>query len=78
MNSGETILDEVSYTPTYSHPYYDQGKLKYRVIPVEAGMERIKQGQDPFMSERELPVLEAVLQSTRSQLGEPYYRIDGN
>ncbi len=71
---GETLLDEVSYTPTYSHPYYDQGKLKYRVIPVEAGIERIKQGQDPFMSERDLPVLEAVLQSTRSQLGEPYYR----
>lgn len=75
FTSGETLLDEVSYTPTYSHPYYDQGKLKYRVIPVEAGIERIKQGQDPFMSERDLPVLEAVLQSTRSQLGEPYYRI---
>lgn len=74
FTSGETLLDEVSYTPTYSHPYYDQGKLKYRVIPVEAGIERIKQGQDPFMSERHLPVLEAVLQSTRSQLGEPYYR----
>jgi len=74
FTSGETILDEVSYTPTYSHPYYDQGKLKYRVIPVEAGMERIKQGQDPFLSARDLPILEAVLQSTRNQLGEPYYR----
>lgn len=75
INSGETILDEVSYTPTYSHPYYDQGKLKYRVIPVEASIERIKQGQDPFMTERDLSVLEAVLQSTRSQLGEPFYRL---
>ncbi|MDD2371981.1 MAG: CapA family protein [Syntrophomonadaceae bacterium] len=75
FNSSETLLDEVTYTPTYSHPYYEQGKLKYRVIPVEAGIERIKQGQDPFMNERDLPVLEAVLQSTRGQLGEPYYRI---
>ncbi len=76
FNSSETLLDEVTYTPTYSHPYYEQGKLKYRVIPVEAGIERIKQGQDPFMTERDLPVLEAVLQSTRGQLGEPYYRIN--
>jgi poly-gamma-glutamate capsule biosynthesis protein CapA/YwtB (metallophosphatase superfamily) len=72
--SGETLLDEVSYTPTYSHPYRDNGKLKYRVIPVEKAIERIKQDQDPYMDSSHLPVLEAVLESTRSQLGEGYYR----
>ena len=74
MDTGITLLDEVSYTPTYSHPYYDQGKLKYRVIPVESGMEKIKKGLDPYLDSGDLAELQAVLESTRSQLGEPYYR----
>lgn len=74
MENGQTLLDEVSYTPTFSHPYNDDGKLKYRVIPVEAGIEKINQGRDPYLSRGDLPVLQAVLESTRSQLGETYYR----
>lgn len=74
IGNGQTLLDEVSYTPTFSHPYNDNGKLKYRVIPVEAGIEKIKKGQDLYLNEASLPVLQAVLESTRNQLGEPYYR----
>ena len=74
MENGRTWLDEVSYTPTYSHPYNDNGKLKYRVIPVEAAIEKINQGQEPYLSKGDLSTLQAVLESTRSQLGEPYYR----
>ena len=74
MENGQTWLDEVSYTPTFSHPYNDNGKLKYRVIPVEAAIEKINQGQEPYLSKGDLSTLQAVLESTRSQLGEPYYR----
>lgn len=74
MENGQTLLDEVSYTPTFSHPYNDNGKLKYRVIPVEAAIEKINQGQEPYLGKGDLPVLQAVLESTRNQLGQPYYR----
>lgn len=65
----ETELIEASYTPTFTHAYNDNGRIHYRVIPIEQTIAKIKQGQDPFMDADDLPLLEAALQSTRSQLG---------
>lgn len=66
---GDTQLIEVSYTPTYSHPYYSNGKLHYRVIPIESTIARIKQGTDPYMTQKDLPVLQNALEHTKKQLG---------
>lgn len=70
----KTILDSVSYTPTFSHSYRENGRLKFRVVPVEASIEKIKAGQEPYMSRDYLPVLNSVLAATRSQLGEAFSR----
>ncbi len=69
-----TILDSVSYTPTFSHSYRDNGKLKFRVVPVEAAIEKIKAGQEPHMNREYLPVLESVLADTRGRLGQGFSR----
>ena len=69
FDQNETRLTEVAYTPTFSHPYNDNGRVHYRVIPIVSTMERIHHGQDPFMNSEDLPVLEAALQSTLHQLG---------
>ncbi|MGE5389441.1 MAG: CapA family protein [Deltaproteobacteria bacterium] len=72
LDTNETRLIEVSYTPTFSHPYNDHGLVHYRVIPLEQTITKIKQGQDPFMDSNDLPVLEAALRSTVSQLGPEF------
>lgn len=64
-----TRLVEVSYTPTFSHPYNDHGRVHYQVIPIEKTISRIQQGTDPYMNSTDLPVLQAALQSTLHQLG---------
>ncbi len=73
FDSGETRLVEVSYTPTYSHSYYDEnGNRKFRVVPVEKTMEGIKDGLEPFLTEKDIPLLQQVLESTTSQLGKNF------
>ncbi|NLB87669.1 MAG: hypothetical protein GX790_00335 [Syntrophomonadaceae bacterium] len=76
FDEGTTILDEVSYTPTFSHHYYDNGKMGFRVVPVQKTMEKIMAGEDPYLGSKDLPVLEEVLSTTTSRLGEPYFNID--
>ncbi|NLJ72539.1 MAG: CapA family protein [Syntrophomonadaceae bacterium] len=73
FEEGKTVLEEVSYTPTFSHHYYDNGKMDFRVVPVEDTIANILQYQEPFLSKQDLPVLEEVLNTTTSRLGEPYY-----
>lgn len=73
FDSGETWLTEVSYTPTYSQVYQQDGRQKFRVIPVEQGIWSIKNGTDPLLSSTDLPVLEQVMRETTKLLGEPFY-----
>lgn len=73
FDEGTTLLDEVSYTPTFSHHYYDNGKMGFRVVPVQKTIERIMAGEDPYLGINDVPVLEQVLNTTTSRLGEPYY-----
>jgi len=65
----QTRLVEVSYTPTFSHPYNDHGRVHYRVIPIEKTINKIQKGTDLFMNSDDLPVLQEALQSTLHQLG---------
>ncbi|MBC7074477.1 MAG: CapA family protein [Syntrophomonadaceae bacterium] len=73
FSKGDTFLEEVSYTPTYSHSYYENGKMKFRVIPVEQTIRKIKQGKERYLGSEHLPLLQAVLDHTSAQLG-PFFR----
>lgn len=74
FEEGITTLEEVSYTPTYSHNYYDRnGKMDFRVVPVQKTIEQIIQGKEPYLTDKDLPVLESILTTTTARLGEPYY-----
>lgn len=72
LKKNQTWLQEVSYTPTYSHNYMDQGRQKFRVVPVEETIARIQKGQEPHLSARDLPVLQSVLKDTRARLGQGF------
>jgi poly-gamma-glutamate synthesis protein (capsule biosynthesis protein) len=69
MAQGKTLLKEVSYTPTFSHSYRENGRLQFRVVPVEETIQKIQAGQDPYLDQSYIPVLKAVLKNTQNQLG---------
>lgn len=73
FDKGETTLQEVTYTPTFSHPYYIQGRQQFRVVPVEETIKKILDGKDPYLSIVDLPVLKQVLATTHKQLGQPFF-----
>lgn len=73
LTSNQTKLVKVDYIPTYSHSYYDKGHQQFRVVPVEETLRRIEQGEELFLGRSDIPTLQAVLNQTRSQLGEGYY-----
>lgn len=68
----ETRLSEVTYTPTFSHPYRENGRLQFRVVPVEATIAKIQQGRERYMDSSYIPVLRQVLSSTRKLLGTSF------
>lgn len=68
-SQGKTLLQEVSYTPTFSHHYKVGGVTRFRVVPVEETITKIKNGQEKIFSNSDLPLLQAVLADTRSRLG---------
>ena len=72
----ETILDEVSYIPTFSHPYYINGKRQFRVVPVEETIEKISEGEESILDSSDIPVLQTVLENTRKQLGNPFMNLN--
>ncbi|MEN6348448.1 MAG: CapA family protein [Syntrophomonas sp.] len=74
FSNNKTTLEEVSYTPTFSQSYRENGKFQFRVVPVEESIAKIKAGQEPHMGSDYLPVLQSVLASTRSQLGSNFVR----
>ncbi len=72
VNAGETILKNVSYTPTYSHSYRDNGRLRFRVVDVKAAIRQVQEGRDPYLKPSDLTVLKQVLAQTQRQLGTPF------
>lgn len=73
LSNNQTRLIKADYIPTYSHPYYDKGRQQFRVVPVEETIRRIEQGEEPYLTREDISTLQAVLNHTRSQLGEGYY-----
>jgi hypothetical protein len=69
---GVTRLVQVGYIPTFSHSYYEEDRIKFRVVTVEKTLEDIKMGRETILSQEDIPVLEQVLESTSSLLGEVY------
>ncbi len=72
MEQGVTRLADVKYIPTYSHPYYEEGRMKFRVVPVEKALEDIRMGRESILQPEDIPSLEKVLESSQSLLGEDY------
>lgn len=70
----QTVLTEVSYTPTYSHSYRDKGQLRFRVVAVEDAICQVQEGKDPYLKSSDLVVLKQVLAQTQKQLGMPFNR----
>ena len=73
FKDGRTKLKSVTYTPTYSHSYTDNGRTFFRVVPVEETINKIESGKEPYFSQSDLPVLNSVLTHTRNQLGDPIF-----
>lgn len=72
MASGQTVLDKVEYIPTFSHSYHERGRMFFRVVPVEETIRKIEEGTEPYLGTKDLPLLQTVLEHTRSQLGDPF------
>ncbi len=68
LPDGPTVLTRVTSTPTFIHPYYVNGRRLFRVVPVEETMKAIKEGQDPYLGEDSLPLLQQVLDATNQTL----------
>lgn len=66
----KTVLTGLSYTPTYIHPYYINGRLMFRVIPIEETMQAINAGEDPYLDKDSLPLLQRILDATNNTLNQ--------
>lgn len=73
LSTGLTSLTELSYTPTFSHHYYENGRLMFRVVDVKQAISDIQNGNEPYLNSSNLPVLEQVLEATTKQLGPAFY-----
>ena len=71
LPQGETNLTGVTYTPTYIHPYYINGRQMFRVVPIEETMNAIQTGKDPYLGKDSLPLLQQVLDDTTKTLNHP-------
>ena len=76
FDSKITKLTNVSYIATYSHSYYSNGKLLYRVVPITETIQKIKAGTEPFLTTEDLPILEQVLKETSNQANSNQILID--
>ncbi|KAB2953847.1 CapA family protein [Heliorestis acidaminivorans] len=72
FDTKELRLLEVNYVPTYSHRYYEHQRMHLRVVPIEETMEKIKNKEEPFLTQKDLPTLQTVLDDTRRRLGPEY------
>lgn len=75
LSTNQTQIDSISYTPTFSHSYKENGKTRFRVIAVEETINRLQQGRESILSPEDIPLLQAVLDDTRKRLG-PYWQRD--
>ncbi len=74
MQTGQTQIESITYTPTYSHSYQENGRLKFRVIAVEDTISRLLQGKEEILSQEDIPLLQAVFDDTKERLGPDWHR----
>lgn len=72
FNSGITSLSSFEYTPTFSHPYYQGGKQKFRVVPIEETIQAIEEGKDPYLTAADIPLLNKIQNACREKLGSSF------
>jgi len=68
LSSGVTNFSGYEYTPLFIHPYYDNGKRLFRVVPISDTIEAIQNGEDPYLKTDALPMLQQVLEETNKTL----------
>lgn len=76
FDSKITKLTNVSYVATYSHSYYSNGKLLYRVVPITETIQKIKAGTEPFLATMDLPILEQALKDINNQANSNMILLD--
>ncbi|MEA1962497.1 MAG: CapA family protein [Bacillota bacterium] len=70
FNTNETNMSKVEFYPTFSHPYYDNGKQKFRVIPIDESLQAVESGEDPFLTPESARLLKEIAQTTREHLND--------
>lgn len=60
MDSGETTLTGHDLIPVWVDTYYENGRNKYRVLPVEQYAEAYEEGTDPLLTEADYQRLRQV------------------
>lgn len=76
-DTNKILLESVDYTPTFSHHYKQNGKIRFRVVAIEDTIARINNGQERILTSRDIPMLQSVLKDTRSRLGPSWKRPGG-
>ncbi|CFX68802.1 Capsule synthesis protein, CapA [Syntrophomonas zehnderi OL-4] len=68
FESGKTILTGYHYTPTYSHTYNQNGRQKFRVIPIPETIAAIRAGSEPYLKTDSIPWLEQIATNCQEQM----------
>jgi len=68
FSTNKTVLEEVKYIPTFSHPYYKDGKQYFRVIPIDETITAIRKGEEPYLKEKDIPQLIKIKEDTLKYL----------
>lgn len=68
VNAKQAEIESFEYIPTYSHRYYDNGKMMLRVVAIEETIKKIEQGKEKYLNSSNLPELKRSLENTRKQL----------
>ena len=66
VTRGEKRIKAVEYLPTWVHRYRLDGRLHYRVLPVQEAMRAYEGGADPYLTEGDWHRLREVWEETVS------------
>lgn len=69
---GVTRIEQVSFVPTWVHPYRADGQQRYRVVAVEQALRDYEAGRDPYLTPADVQRLQEVwADTTRQAVGSP-------
>ncbi len=71
-----TMIEKLSFVPTWVHPYTVDGLKRFRVVAVEQAMRDYEAGKDPFITAADYERLKAVWADTTVQaVGSPEVKL---